>query len=58
MLVYNLLEYSKSYSKTSTSFWNHYRDELTDETNDNNGPNKNVMNSKSLQGVLTMFLEE
>ena len=26
---------------------NYYRDELTDETNDNNGPNKNVINSKS-----------
>ena len=29
--------------------WNYYRDELTDETNDNNGPNKNLINSKSFK---------
>ena len=28
---------------------NYYRDELTDETNDNNNPNKNVINSKSFK---------
>ena len=49
MPMYNLLEYSKNYSKTSASLWNYYRDELTDETNDNNGPNKNVINSKSFK---------
>ena len=49
MLMYNLLEYSKNYSKTSGSFWNYYRDELTDETNDDNSPNKNVVNSKSFK---------
>ena len=27
MPMYNLLEYSKNYSKTSTSLWNYYRDE-------------------------------
>ena len=43
MPMYNLLEYSKNYSITSASLWNYYRDELTDETNDNNGPNKNVI---------------
>ena len=47
MPVYNLLEYSKNYSKTSGSLWNYYRDELTDEKNDNNDPNKNVITSKS-----------
>ena len=47
MPMYNLLKYSKNYSKTSVSLWNYYRDELTDETNDDNGPNKNVINSKS-----------
>ena len=46
MPMYNLLEYSKNYSKTSGSFW---RDELTDERNDDNGSNKNVINSKSLK---------
>ena len=29
----------------NASLWNYYRDELTDDTNDNNGPNKNVINS-------------
>ena len=27
MLMYNLIEYSKNYSKTSESLWNCYRDE-------------------------------
>ena len=49
MPMYNLLEYSKNYSTTSGSLWNYYRDELTDETNDNNGLNKKVINSKSLK---------
>ena len=49
MLMYSLLKYSKNYSKTSASLWNYYRDELTDETNDNNGPNKNVINSTSFK---------
>ena len=49
MPVYNLLEYSKNYSKTSGSLWNHYRDELADEKNYDNGPNKNVINSKSFK---------
>ena len=29
--------------------WNYYRDESTDETNDNNDPNENVINSKSFK---------
>ena len=49
MSMYNLLEYSKNYSKTSASLWSYYRDELTDDTNDNNNPNKNVINSKSFK---------
>ena len=60
--MFNLLEYSKNYSKTSGSFWNYYRDELTDDTNDNNNLNKNVISLLSirqvLQEVLAMFLEE
>ena len=47
--MYNLFEYSKNYSKTFGSLWNYYRDELTDDTNDDNGPNKNVINSKSFK---------
>ena len=46
MPMYNLLEYSKNYSKTFGSLWNYYRDELADERNDNNNPNKNVVDSK------------
>ena len=49
MPMYNLLKYSKNYSKASASLWNYYRGELTDDTNDNNGPNKNVINSKSFK---------
>ena len=49
MPMYNLLEYRKNYLKTSGSLWNYYRDEITDEANDNNGPNKNVINSKSFK---------
>ena len=47
--MYNLLEYSKNHSNTSGSLHNYYRDELTDEKNDDNGPNKNVINSKSFK---------
>ena len=47
MPMYNLLECSKHYSKTSASLWIYYRDELTDETNDDNGPSNNVISSKS-----------
>ena len=36
MPMYNLLEYSKTYSKTTRSFWNYYRDET------NSGANKNI----------------
>ena len=46
MPTYNLLEYSKTYSKTSGSLWNYYRDKLTDDTHDDNGQNKNVINPK------------
>ena len=49
MPMYNLLKHSKNYSKASASLWNYYRGELTDDTNDNNGPNKNVINSKSFK---------
>ena len=49
MPMYNLLGDSKNYSKTSAFLWNYYRDELSDETNDNNGPNKDVVNSESFK---------
>ena len=36
MLIYNLIEYSNNYSKTSGSLWQYYRDE----------PNDNISNSE------------
>ena len=49
MPMYHLLKYSKNYSKTSGSLWNYYRDGLTDETNDNDNLNKNVIKPKSFK---------
>ena len=53
MPMYSLLLYSKNYSKTSASLWNYYRNELTDETNDENDSksfiNSNVINSKNFK---------
>ena len=39
MPMYNLIEYSNNYSKTSGSLWQYYRDE----------PNDNIANSESFQ---------
>ena len=47
--MYNLLEYSKNYRKTTGSLWNYYRNELSDDTNNNNNLNKNVINSESFK---------
>ena len=49
MPMYNLLEYSKNYSKTSGSLWKYYIEELADETNGDNDPNNNVTNSESFK---------
>ena len=49
MPMYNLIEYIKIYRETTGSLWNYYRDELSDDTSDNNNPNKNVIDSKSLK---------
>ena len=35
MAMYNLLEYSKSYRKTTNSLWNYYRDEPSDRLSSN-----------------------
>ena len=48
MPMYNLMEYSKNYRKT-TGAWNYYRDELSDEANSNNNLNKNVISSESFK---------
>ena len=44
--MYNLLEYSKNYRKTIGSLYNYYRDELTNDGNDNFA-NRNVVNSNA-----------
>ena len=45
MPMYNLLEYSKNYSKTTGSFWNYYRDEPNSGVNNN--INYSMKDSKS-----------
>ena len=45
MPMYNLLEYSKNYRKTTGSLCNNYRDELNDDVNLNNFANNNVVSS-------------
>ena len=49
MPMYNLLEYSKNYRKTIGSFYNYYRDELSDDADDNNFDNVNVVNSNTFK---------
>ena len=44
--MYNLLEYSKSYRKTTGSLWNYYRNEPNSGTDANN-INHSILNSKS-----------
>ena len=46
MPMYNLLEYTKNCRKTIGSLYNYYRDELTNDNNDNFG-NRNVVNSEA-----------
>ena len=48
MPMYNLLEYSKNYRKTIGSLYNYYRDELTNNGNDNFN-NRNVVNSEAFK---------
>ena len=49
MPMYNLLEYSKNYEKTSGSLFNYYRDEPSETTigADNNAINISIRNLKS-----------
>ena len=44
--MYNLLEYSKNYRKTTGSLWNYYRDEPNSDTDDNEIKHS-IINSKS-----------
>ena len=47
--MYNLLEYSKNYRKTIGSLYNYYRDELSDDVDDNNFDNIKVVNSNTFK---------
>ena len=46
MPMYNLLEYSKNYRKTIGSLYNYYRDELSDDNDNDNFGNIKVVNSE------------
>ena len=48
MSMYNLLEYSKSYRKTTGNFWNYYRDEPNSGLGgENNNVNYSIKDSKA-----------
>ena len=49
MPMHNLLEYSKSYRKTIGSLYNYYRDELSDNADDNNFDNIKIVNSNTFK---------
>ena len=49
MSMYNLLEYSKNYRKIIGSLYNYYRDELSDDADDNNFDNIKVVNSNTFK---------
>ena len=49
MSMYSLLEYSKNYRKTIGSLYNYYRDELSDDTDDNNFDHIKVVNSNTFK---------
>ena len=49
MPIYNLLEYSKNYKNTVGSFYNYYRDELSDDRDNNDFNNIKVVNSDTFK---------
>ena len=49
MSMHNLLDYSKNYRKTMGSLYNYYRDELSDDADDNNFDNIKVINSNTFK---------
>ena len=56
MPMYNLLEYSKNYRKTTGSLWNYYRDEPNSSTDNNNNITHSILNSESF-GYKENFME-
>ena len=53
--MYNLLEYSENYSKTSGSLWNYYRNKINDFANENNDANDYII---KLQQVNDLSIRE
>ena len=49
MPMYNLVEYSKNYRKTIGSLYNYYRNELSDDNDNDNFSNIKVVNSKAFK---------
>ena len=49
MPMYNLLEYSKNYRKTIGPLYNYYRDELSDDADDNNFDNIKVVDANTFK---------
>ena len=49
MPIYNLLQYSKNYRKTIGSLYNYYRDELSDDADDNQFNNIKIVNSNTFK---------
>ena len=49
MPMYNLLKYSKNYRKIIGSLYNYYRDELSDDADDNKFDNIKVVNSNTFK---------
>ena len=56
MPMYNLIEYSKNYSKTTGSLWNYYRDEPNSGAEGNT--NYSVKDSKSFDYKTKQTLQE
>ena len=46
MPLYNLLEYSHDYVMAPGSLWNYHRDEIDDDTNENNAAGNYRINNK------------
>ena len=49
MPIYNLLEYSRNYRETIGLLYNYYRDELSNDADDNNFDNIKIVNSNTFK---------
>ena len=52
MPMYKLLEYSNNYFMTSGILWNYYRDEMNNNTNENNDDSYRIHNKKKQANLL------